>query len=194
MSANDEAVPELTPVEARRRLGDFFTVDVRAAHEFRGPLGHIEGAALLPLPELEARAGELPRDTPLLLVCRSGARSARACAALRALGMGPAVNLAGGMIAWNRAGLPTERPAPASLAALLDLALAWIAQVSGRAPDVVREEARAALAAAGASLEVPTKSAIATLLDDVERSLQAAGPPPDLDLSLAAFRRWLDLR
>lgn len=194
MNADDETVPELTPVEAQRRLAEFFAVDVRAAHEFRGPLGHIEGAALIPLPELEARVGELPADTPLLLVCRSGARSARACVALRGRGIGPAVNLAGGMIAWNRAELPIERPAPASLAELLDLALAWIAQVSGRAPDLVREEARAPLAAAGASLEMPTKRAIAALLDDAERSLRAAGPPPDLDLSMAAFRTWLGVR
>ena len=65
-------------------------VDVRAEHEFRGPLGRVRGSTLVPLPELEERARELPRGRPLLLVCRSGARSGKACEQLAALGIGPA--------------------------------------------------------------------------------------------------------
>ena len=69
-------VKEIAATEAQRQIEKFLTVDVRGAHEFDGPLGHVSGSLLIPLPELEARAAELPRGRALLLVCRSGARSA----------------------------------------------------------------------------------------------------------------------
>jgi hypothetical protein len=53
-------------------------------------------------------------------VCRSGGRSGKACEELTALGLGPVVNLAGGMIAWKRERFPVERTEPASLVDLLD--------------------------------------------------------------------------
>ena len=59
---------------------------------------------LIPLGELEARHGELPRDHPIVCVCRSGSRSAFAAEALVAAGF-DAVNLAGGMLAWAGEGL-----------------------------------------------------------------------------------------
>ena len=97
---------ELNPREASDRLDELVIVDVRGDDEFHGPLGHIEGARLIPLPELQKRAGELPRNRVILLVCRSGARSAKACAQLGEAGFVSITNLAGGMIAWNREGLP----------------------------------------------------------------------------------------
>lgn len=99
---------ELSPREALARLSDLLVVDVRGDDEFHGPLGHIAGAKLLPLPDLEARLGELPTNRALLIVCRSGARSARACARLDDAGYAPLLNLTGGMIAWNEEGLPVE--------------------------------------------------------------------------------------
>jgi len=59
----------------------------------------------IPLGELQARAGELPRDRPLVIVCRSGARSGYAADALVAAGY-EASNLAGGLHAWVAAALP----------------------------------------------------------------------------------------
>jgi rhodanese-related sulfurtransferase len=178
-------VKEIAAQDASARLGEFLAVDVRGAHEFRGPLGHVRGSVLIPLPELEARAGELPRGKPLLLVCRSGARSAKACQQLEALGYGPATNLVGGMIAWNRAGLAVEKPRYADADALLDNAFAWLAQVTAQPPAALRAKADEALGAAR------DKAAVARALDWIEAGARAAGTPPDTELSLAAFRAAL---
>jgi rhodanese-related sulfurtransferase len=182
-------VPELSPEQAFARLPELQVVDVRAEHEFHGPLGRVRGSTLVPLHQLEGRAREIPRGRPLLLVCRSGARSARACEKLAALGIGPALNLAGGMIAWNRAGLPIEQTRPASLRELLDSLVAWLAQVSARDAAGVRGELREAVAPL--SLDPPTSASVARALERAEASLQRSGAPPDLEPSLACFRRWL---
>lgn len=79
-------------------------VDVREPDEFSHGLGHIEGALLLPLGQLEARIGELPRDRPIVTVCRSGARSARAAAMLGKAGFAEVANLSGGMLRWRAEG------------------------------------------------------------------------------------------
>lgn len=76
-------------------------IDVREAHEFHGELGHIQGAELVPLGTVEQAAHAWDPDTPMLVVCRSGARSARAVSALRRMGFGCAVNLRGGMLAYR---------------------------------------------------------------------------------------------
>jgi rhodanese-related sulfurtransferase len=101
---------EMSPREVYPRLAEFYTVDVRADHEFRGPLGHIRDSVLIPLSDLEGRATEIPGGRALLFVCRSGKRSGVACEKLVELDVGPVTNLAGGMIAWNRAQLPLDRP------------------------------------------------------------------------------------
>ena len=59
----------------------------------------------IPLGDLEARYQELPSDATIVCVCRGGGRSARAAAALSTVGLS-AINLAGGMRAWESAGLP----------------------------------------------------------------------------------------
>lgn len=100
-------VSDLTPAEAAARLRDedgWQVVDVRTPAE--RPDGVIEGDVLIPLDELSARAGEIDPARPALIYCRSGSRSAMAVAALRAAGY-DAHNLAGGMLAWLDAGLPT---------------------------------------------------------------------------------------
>lgn len=181
------AFEEISAAEAQRRLGEFHAIDVRAEHEFRGPLGRVPGAGLVPLPELEARAKELPIDRPLLLICRSGGRSRQACEKLGALGSGPLVNLSGGMIAWNRAQLPIETTEPGSLGELLDGIALWLAFVSSRAPDAARGLLCERL---GASFGGPTHATVHEALRFVEEAL-GASPPPDLDLTLASFRRSL---
>jgi rhodanese-related sulfurtransferase len=182
-------VDELGPREAEPRLDEFAVIDVRAEHEFHGPLGRIRGARLLPLPELAARARELPRGRPLLLVCRSGARSGKACEQLAGLGIGPALNLAGGMIAWNRAGLPVERSEPGSLRELLEGVVAWTAQVSGRERVAVAAELAEALGAH--DFDAPTRAGVERALTLVDEALRTRGAPPDLEPSLASFRRAL---
>ena len=76
-------------------------LDVREPDEFNGALGHIPGAQLMPLAEVAARCDELDRSRPLVVVCRSGARSARAVAILSKAGFADVANLAGGMLRWR---------------------------------------------------------------------------------------------
>ena len=76
-------------------------IDVRAAAEFAGPLGHIRGAMLVPLEQLAQRVDELSRELPVVTVCRSGARSAQAVVLLQKAGLRQVANLAGGMLRWT---------------------------------------------------------------------------------------------
>jgi rhodanese-related sulfurtransferase len=80
-------------------------IDVRERDEFERD-GHLPGAELMPLSTLAATAAELERDEPLLVVCRSGRRSARACELLDELGFQRVDNLEGGVIGWAERGLP----------------------------------------------------------------------------------------
>jgi sulfur dioxygenase len=89
-------------------LAEVLVLDVREPDEWNGELGRIPGARDLPLGELRARLGELPRDRPIVAVCRSGGRSAEASLILEQAGFPRAANLAGGMIRWHVLGLPME--------------------------------------------------------------------------------------
>ena len=99
---------EIEPKEAYQRRDELHAVDVRAEHEFDGPLGHVAGAVLVPLGDLEARAGELSKGRPMVTVCRSGARSAQATVILKKAGFGRVANMAGGMLRWRAQQLPAE--------------------------------------------------------------------------------------
>ena len=109
------AIPTIDVAEAERRLREDpaspLLVDVREANEFedvRAP-----GAVLVPMSAFAARAGELPPDRPLMVVCHLGGRSAAAAGFLIRSGRTDVVNVAGGMDAWERAGLPIRRGTPA---------------------------------------------------------------------------------
>lgn len=80
-------------------------VDVREPHEWAA--GHAPDALHIPLGELPARVPELPRDRPVVAICRGGGRSARATAFLREAGL-EAHNFTGGMQAYAAAGRPME--------------------------------------------------------------------------------------
>lgn len=83
-------------------VGDAQLVDVREPHEVTR--GTLPGALNIPLGELPARLDELDTDRRVVLVCRSGARSATAAEYLTAQGFVDVVNLTGGMLAVDRAG------------------------------------------------------------------------------------------
>lgn len=100
---------EIDVAGAHPNLGAFTVIDVREPDEFVGPLGHIHGARLAPLAGVVEAAAGWDRHTPYLVVCKSGGRSGRACAALRSMGFSRLYNLTGGMLAWNDAGFDTER-------------------------------------------------------------------------------------
>jgi rhodanese-related sulfurtransferase len=101
------------PADLRRRLaaGDpMLVLDVRGADEFTGSLGHIAGAVNLPLPELPAHLAELAAEQrPIVAVCLTDKRSARAAADLAAAGHRHVAVLRGGMDRWRREGI--DRPA-----------------------------------------------------------------------------------
>ncbi len=99
---------EIAPDSLAEQFGLVQVVDVREPAEFNDSLGHIPGALLLPLAELEARSAELSRDRPVVAVCRSGARSAQACVLLTRAGFLQVANLAGGMLRWRAQGHGVE--------------------------------------------------------------------------------------
>lgn len=84
-------------------------LDVREEKEFNA--GHVLNAKLIPLGKLVERIGELERNRaqPIVVMCRSGQRSASACVLLGKEGFGQAYNLTGGVQAWQKAGLPLEK-------------------------------------------------------------------------------------
>jgi sulfur dioxygenase len=100
---------DLDPAALHGFAGEVAMVDVREPHEFTGELGHVAGSRLVPLATVLDAAHDWPRDEELVLICRSGNRSGRAAQALAGAGFTRVMNLAGGMLAWNAAGLPVER-------------------------------------------------------------------------------------
>ncbi|MDV8148718.1 rhodanese-like domain-containing protein [Arthrobacter sp. B10-11] len=94
---------EITVTEAEQRRTSAQILDVR--EDFEVAEGMIPGALHIPMGQLQARLSELDPRVPVIVVCRSGNRSARVADALNAAGFS-ADTMAGGMIAWGREGLP----------------------------------------------------------------------------------------
>jgi rhodanese-related sulfurtransferase len=102
-------IPVLPPSETWEayQRSDLVLVDVRQRPEWRS--GVVSGALLIPLNELSRRIEELPRASTIAFVCRSGHRSTVAARQARRHGI-DVVSVRGGMIAWQKAGLPTSTP------------------------------------------------------------------------------------
>jgi SulP family sulfate permease len=107
--ASSQPLPSVPTIEAKalwqalHSVEPPLVIDVREPREFRQ--GHIPDALLMPLPELLNNEATPPRDTPIVLVCRSGRRSSRAAAHLTEQGYANVRILAGGMLAWEAAQL-----------------------------------------------------------------------------------------
>jgi sulfur-carrier protein adenylyltransferase/sulfurtransferase len=94
---------DISPADLSQRLesgSPVRMIDVREPHEW--DISHIEGAQLIPLGSLAARMNELDSAEDIVLVCKSGARSARALELLRTAGFRKLKNLKGGVNAWAR--------------------------------------------------------------------------------------------
>jgi len=99
--------PQIGPRAAKELVdGGALLLDVREPDEWC--IEHAPTALLLPVGRVLAQQDELPRDRRIVVVCRSGGRSAAVAGSLRRSGF-DAVNLAGGMCAWAAAGLPVVR-------------------------------------------------------------------------------------
>ncbi|MFC3890047.1 adenylyltransferase/sulfurtransferase MoeZ [Lentzea rhizosphaerae] len=95
----------ITPLELKHKQEsgeDFLLVDVREPHEYE--IVKIPGSVLIPKDKILSGEAfsELPQDKPLVLHCKSGARSAEALAALHKAGFSDAVHVGGGVLAWAR--------------------------------------------------------------------------------------------
>jgi rhodanese-related sulfurtransferase len=180
----------MKPEAAFVLLDHFRIVDVREEPELHGPLGRIEGAESLPLSQLAERLGELDGHEPLLFVCRSGKRSGMACEQVVKQGRAGVTNLVGGMIGWHRAGLPSRRIEPDSLAALVEQIVVWSSMVGPQPRPEVEALFDERLAKRSVTRAAPSAAAVEELiglLDETFAELEL----PDLDLSLDAFRRSL---
>jgi len=94
-------VPSIRPAELKRRLDageSIRIIDVREPGEWA--IARIPGSTLIPLRELESRRDEFDPDAEIVVVCRTGRRSARAVDRLRRAGCGNVWNLEGGIVAW----------------------------------------------------------------------------------------------
>ena len=102
-------VPQVATAQLADHLRDAGAVliDVRGRSEWDA--GHIAGARHIPLGYLADRTGDLPRATPIVVQCQSGARSAIAASVLEANGFTAVTNLTGGFAAWAAAGERVER-------------------------------------------------------------------------------------
>ncbi|MEA1907529.1 MAG: rhodanese-like domain-containing protein, partial [Euryarchaeota archaeon] len=104
LNCSIDKIKKLTSGEAKKILDDttkgaFQLLDVRQPREYE--VGHIPGAKLIPLGELEYRYGELDKDLGIILYCRTGHRSMAASILLCGLGFEEVYNLDGGIRTWD---------------------------------------------------------------------------------------------
>ncbi len=106
------SIKELEAPELAQRLDDqpegIRVIDVREMNEFT--TGSMPGAEAMPMASIPVRMDELQQDKELIIICRSGARSAQVCMFLQQQGFENVFNLRGGLMSWARLGLPIEQP------------------------------------------------------------------------------------
>jgi rhodanese-related sulfurtransferase len=104
-------IKEVNSAEALQLINhkNALILDVREDSEYKS--GHILNSKWIPLGKLAQRIGELERyrEQSIVVVCRSGNRSASACATLGKQGFTQAYNLSGGVMGWQKSNLPLER-------------------------------------------------------------------------------------
>lgn len=97
--------PEITVAEADARRVTEQLLDVR--EDFEVAEGMIPGAIHIPMGQINQRLNELDKGQAVIVVCRSGGRSARVADVLVGAGFN-ATTMAGGMSEWQMSGLPTQ--------------------------------------------------------------------------------------
>ena len=97
-------VPQVAVEALAERAPGAVVLDVREPEEYE--VGHVPGAISLPQAELAWRLAQVPREVPLFVICRTGARSLRATQFLHTCGIHQATNVRGGTEAWRAQGKP----------------------------------------------------------------------------------------
>jgi hydroxyacylglutathione hydrolase len=100
---------DVVPAQLEPRPPSVRLIDVREREELVGELGHVDGVEHVPVARIGEAAGGWDPDAEYVFICRSGVRSARVASALSHAGFTRAMNLVGGMLAWNAEGRPVSR-------------------------------------------------------------------------------------
>lgn len=101
---------DIIPFDAKRMMdqnGKAFLLDVRTPEEYRQ--GHLKGAVLIPLNQIERRLAEVPKNRPVIVYCAVGSRSSLVAGFLTHKGYRDVYNMIGGIMGWYRNGYPIER-------------------------------------------------------------------------------------
>jgi rhodanese-related sulfurtransferase len=162
--------------QALPHLGQVRLVDVREPDEYVSALGHIPGAELVPLGSFLEAVERWDKGATVVLVCRSGGRSARAAGALVQLGFREVYNLSGGMLAWGGTGLPQLAAATPWEELVGEVQLARAAMAGGRteaAPSAANREALAGAIAALQPTDTLDPAAAAAWRDRLQHKLSA---------------------
>jgi rhodanese-related sulfurtransferase len=108
-AAHADGFRNVDPLLLHAQRSDVRMIDVREPHEYISELGHIAGAELVPLGTVALASTRWDPEKEIVVICRSGGRSAAAARQLVAKGFTRVMNLRGGMLAYNAAGLPVVR-------------------------------------------------------------------------------------
>lgn len=99
---------EISPQWVAANRNNTHILDVRTKLETDEEKARIKNAQLIPIDELRDRLGEVPKDIPVMTICRSGKRSVLAFEILREAGWQQVANIAGGLLRWHAEGLPVD--------------------------------------------------------------------------------------
>jgi rhodanese-related sulfurtransferase len=100
---------DVTPQEVLENSNELTLIDVRETSEFNAELGHVAGSKLVVLSTIPQNLSTIPKERPIVFICRSGGRSSQAASFAKAQGFDQVYNMQGGMLLWNQLQLPTEK-------------------------------------------------------------------------------------
>ncbi|HVK61489.1 MAG TPA: rhodanese-like domain-containing protein [Bdellovibrionales bacterium] len=106
---NMPGVLDISPEELAQKLDSVHIIDVRRPEEYTGELGHIKGSTLIVLDTIPMNIDSIPKDEPVVFICKGGGRSAQATAFAKQSGCQHVFNMTGGMLLWNKLALPVNK-------------------------------------------------------------------------------------
>lgn len=110
-------IKEVSPSQAQVAVSKAYSqfIDVRTVEEYAG--GHAARAENIPLDTLGANFDKLSKKEPVYIICQTGNRSKKAAEILKDAGFSTLLNVTGGTVAWQAAGLPMETTPPHTIPA-----------------------------------------------------------------------------